>query len=224
MPLQLPTDKGPALIREDGSTVLPGTLAVAGDATFAGGATFAGDADVAGALTVTGSLSATGGAAPAVAVSARLVHTGGVTIMAAADGNDTTPSATETYISEIFVPCNMTITGIAVFNGSVAGTDKLCAHLYDASGAPVAQSAAAGVTATGVDSFQRLPLTTPYAAKGPATYYVGCQANGTTTRLNTHVVGNFAAQKKTGETFGAATALTIDGTFTTAVGIIASLY
>lgn len=218
MPFQVPTDKGPALIRADGSTELPGTLDVTGNATFDG------DAAVAGAMTVTGSLTATGGAAPAATVSPRLVHTGGVTIMAAADGTDTTPSATETYVSEIFVPCNMTVTGIAVFNGSVAGTDKLCAILYDATGAAVAQSAAAGVTATGVDSFQRLPLTTPYAAKGPATYYVGCQANGTTTRLNTHTVGNFAAQKKTGETFGAATTLTIAGTFTTAVGIIASLY
>ena len=156
--------------------------------------------------------------------SARTVHTGNMSVTQTTDGNDTTPVITETYIAECFIPCNMTITGIANFNGSAVGTDKLMAILYSSAGAVLATSAIAGTTAVGTDTFQRLDFTTPYSAVGPATYYVGIQCNGITARLNTHITGNFGASKKTGETFGTATTITPPTTFTTAVGPIATLY
>jgi hypothetical protein len=140
------------------------------------------------------------------------------------DGNDTTPVITETYIAQVFIPCNVKIIGIAFFNGSAVGTDKLVGILYDSTGVVLANTNLAGVTATVIDNFQRIPLTSPFFATGPANFYVGLQANGTTYRANTHILGNFGASKKTGETFGVPTAITPPTTFTTAVGPIASLY
>jgi hypothetical protein len=213
MPLNIPSDTGPLVYGLDG-------LMGVGNEKPTEKLDVVGNAKVSGTLAVTGGISAAGGftAAP------RCIHTGGVTVTQTTDGNDTTPVITETYIAEVFVPANMSITGIAIFNGSAVGTDKLVAALYDSTGAVVANSALAGVTATGTDTFQRLPFTAPYSARGPATYYVGLQVNGTTYRFNSHIAGNFGASKKTTEVFGTLTTITPPTTFTTAVGPIASLY
>jgi hypothetical protein len=213
MPLNIPSDTGPLVYGLDG-------LMGVGNEKPTEKLDVVGNAKVSGTLAVTGGISAAGGftAAP------RCIHTGGVTVTQTTDGNDTTPVITETYIAEVFVPANMSITGIAIFNGSAVGTDKLVAALYDSTGAVVANSALAGVTATGTDTFQRLPFTAPYSARGPATYYVGLQVNGTTYRFNSHIAGNFGASKKTTELFGTLTTITPPTTFTTAVGPIASLY
>jgi hypothetical protein len=173
-----------------------------------------------GAYTPTGGVAAAGG----FTVAPRGLHTGGITATQTTDGNDTTPATTETYIAEIIVPANMTITGIAFFNGSAVGTDKLVGILFNSSGVVVANTALAGTTATGTDAFQKIDLAATYAAKGPATYYVGLQVNGTTYRFNSHILGVFGASKKTGETFGTPTTITAPTTFTTAQGPIASLY
>ena len=199
-------------VREDGAVLNVGGVALTVPAA-------AGTLDTVAARTTAG-LPASGG----FTASPRTVHTGNMSVTQTSDGNDTTPSITETYIAEVFVPCNMTITGVANFNGSAVGSDKLMAILYSSAGAVLATSLAAGTTAVGTDTYQRLALTTPYAAVGPATYYVGIQCDGTTARLNTHIAGNFGASKKTAETFGTATAITAPTTFTTAVGPIASLY
>lgn len=175
---------------------------------------------VAGALTPTGGVAAAGG----FASSPRVFHTGGVGATQTTDGNDSTPSVTETYICEVNIPENVTITGIAFLNGTAVGTDKLVGILYNSSGVVVANTATAGTTATGTDAYQKIDLTATYAAKGPATYYVGLQCNGTTYRFNSHILGTFGASKKTGETFGTATTITAPTTFTTALGPIASLY
>lgn len=173
-----------------------------------------------GAITPTGGVAAAGG----FTLSPRGIHSGGVTATQTTDGNDSTPVITETYICEVIIPANMTITGIAFLNGSAVGTDKLVGILFNSSGVVVANTALAGTTATGTDAFQKIDLTATYAAKGPATYYIGLQVNGTTYRFNSHILGVFGASKKTGETFGTPTTITAPTTFTTALGPIASLY
>jgi hypothetical protein len=190
-----------------------------------GGATLTG-ALVGTTGTFSGAVAATGGVSPAggFTLAPRGVHSGGITATQVSDGNDTTPSVTETYICEVIIPANMTITGIAFFNGSAVGTDKLVGILFNSAGVVVANTALAGTTATGTDAFQLIPLTATYAAKGPATYYIGLQVNGTTYRFNSHILGVFGASKKTGETFGTPTTITAPTTFTTALGPIASLY
>jgi len=169
------------------------------------------------AASFTGGIGASGG----FTASPRVCHTGGVPATQTTDGNDTAPSITETYIAEVFVPCNMTVTGIAVLNGSaVAGNIK--AALHDSTGAVLGSSAS--TAASGTDAYQKLDLSTPLAVVGPATYYVSQQCSSASMRLNTHILGTFGASKKTGETYGTHTAITPPTTFTTAQGPMASLY
>lgn len=155
--------------------------------------------------------------------SPRLCHTGGIPAQVSGDGTDTTPSVTETYIAEMFVPGpgSVTVTGISLFNGSaVAGNVKMA--LADSSGNVVASTAS--TAQTGTDVYQRVAFSTAYSAVGPATYYVLLQHNNTGNRFNSHTFGDFGASKKTGETFGTFTTITPPTTFTTALGPIASLY
>lgn len=189
------------------------TLAVTGAATFTG------------AITTTAAQVPTGGIAAAGGFSAspRNINTGGVPAVTAADGTNTDIVTTETYIAEVFVPSNCTVTGVAIFNGgAVAG--NLTIGLADSTGAPIAAAKTASTAASGTDGYQRIAFAAPYAAVGPATYYVMVQGNNTGGDINTHTVGNFNAQKQTAQTYGTFTAITVAGTFTTAVGPIAALY
>ena len=136
-------------------------------------------------------------------------------------GTDTTPSVTETYIAEVFVPVNHQSTGAALLNGSaVAG--NVTAILYDSAGVPIATSAS--TAQSGTAAYQAFAWSAAQNLKGPAKYYVGFQFSSTSARFRTHILGAFGASKKTGETYGTATAITAPTTFTTAQGPIASLY
>lgn len=136
-------------------------------------------------------------------------------------GTDTTPVVTETYVSRVFVPVNALLTGVAILNGSaVAG--NMTVILYNADGVPVAQSAS--TAQAGTAAYQQVPFATAFQAQGPGRYFVGVQFNNVAARVRTHILGNFIAFKKTGETYGTATSLTVPATFTTGVGPIASTY
>lgn len=153
--------------------------------------------------------------------------------MAAADGNDSTPAATEIYLAEVLISAPVRPTGIAIFNGSVS-SDAVKAALFDSNGVLIAASAS--TTASGTDSYQRLAFATNAAGATftdvlllPGTYYVGYMVNGTTNRYNTWPVGSFGAGKITGATYATAfisTSLTVTPpvTFTANLGPIASLY
>ena len=176
------------------------------------------------ATTVTGALTPTGGVAAAggFSVSPRNFHTGEEPAIASTSGTDSTPVITEVYIAEVFVAANCTVTGVAVFNGSVA-SGNIKVGLADANGNVVATSASTAMS--GTDAYQRIAFTGTYAAKGPATYYVLQFIDNTTARFNTHTVGNFGAGKQTGQTYATGfTTITPPTTFTTALGPIASLY
>lgn len=148
-------------------------------------------------------------------------HTGAIPAQVSTDGNDTTPSITTTYICAVFVPCRATITGVRLFNGTVAsGNIKL--GLFDSTGVNVAASASTAMS--GTDAYQQVAFAAAYVAEGPATYYVGLQVDNTTARVNTHAFGPFPASSKTGETYGTFTTITPPTTFTANVGPIASLY
>lgn len=171
-----------------------------------------------------GVLSAFGGYQPIQAVSPRLCHSGNRPVFAAADGTDTTPVVTETYIAEVYVPVNMTVTGVAILNGTaVAG--NIGVAIANSSGTVLASTSAAGVAASGTAAFQRVPFSAAARIKGPGTYYILLQSNNTAYRFRSHpVVADFGASKKTGETFGTWTTITPPTTFTAGQGPIASLY
>lgn len=155
-------------------------------------------------------------------ISFRNCHTGGTPATATTSGNDSTPVITEVYIAEVFVPAGGTVTGISVFNGSVA-SGNIKVGLADSTGAIVATSASTAMS--GTDAYQRVAFTTPLTVKGPATYYVLLFIDNTTARFNTHAVGNFGAGKQTGQTYATGfTTITPPTTFTANLGPIATLY
>lgn len=164
-------------------------------------------------------------------VSPRNVHTGGEPAIATTSGTDATPVITEIYLAELFLPASALVTGIAIFNGS-AVTDDVKVALFNAQGTMLATNAVAdaGTLQAGTDAYQRVPFSAAVRVVGPQSLWVGLIFDGTTSRFNTHTVGNFGAGKLTGHVYGTAFATTaISGlvmptTFTTALGPIASLY
>lgn len=147
-------------------------------------------------------------------------HTGSVPATVSTFGTDSTPVTTETYICQVDLPHAATVTGIAVFNGSVA-SGNIKVALADDQGRILAQSASTAMS--GTDAYQRIPFTETADLVG-GTYFVLEQIDNTTARVNTHTLGNFGASKKTGETYGTFTTVTPPTTFTTALGPVASLY
>lgn len=146
--------------------------------------------------------------------------TGAAPPMTTTTGTDTTPATTETYVAEVFVPHNATITGASLLNGSaVAG--NVTAILYDAAGVPIVQSAS--TAQSGTAAYQDFAFSSTIELVGPARYFVGVQFSSTSARFRSHILGKFISGKKTGETYGTATAITTS-TFTTGQGPIASLY
>lgn len=180
----------------------------------------------AGTLTNSGITVSTGGIAASAgsSVSPRVWYTCNEPAIASTSGNDSTPSVTEMYVAEIFVPANSTVTGVALFNGSATGSGNVQVSMYTAAGAPITAAQSASTAISGTDAYQLVPFAAPWAAVGPATYYVATEYNNTGTRFNTHVVGTCGAGKITGTTYGTFAAMTPPTTFTTALGPIASLY
>lgn len=156
---------------------------------------------------------------PAVSAGARLVHTGGVPAKLTSEGTDKTPSVTETYLAELYVPELMTITGVSLFNGSAA-SGNVTVGIYDSAGSFLGKSET--TAQAGTDAYQRVPLALTLT---PGTYYVAAQFDDTSARFNTHVFGDFGAGKLTGQTYGTMpSGVTVPTTFTTGLGPIASLY
>lgn len=156
------------------------------------------------------------------APSPRCISTGSTPVKASTDGTNVTPAVTEEFVSELFIPQGMLLTGFALFNGSAVAGNVVIAF-YNKAGAKVANSALAGTAQSGTDAFQRIAFTAAYQAL-PGTYYVGVQFDNVAARVNNHPIGNFGTVKKTGQTFGTITALTPPTTFTADVGPMGSLY
>lgn len=150
-------------------------------------------------------------------------YTGGVTPLSTTSGTDKTPADGTVFISAVNIPANTTVTGVSYSIGTVGGTDKAIAMLFDSDGTLVANSAVAGTTVGTTATFQRLAFTSTYSAVGPGLYFVGIQMNGTTARLRTHAAGDHPTDAIS-QTFGTPVDITIPTTFTADEGPIAVLY
>ena len=203
-----------------GSTSFDLSGATATFKTPSGLTTVSGAATVVGITTPTGGVAAAGG----FSVSPRQCNTGAAPAVVSTDGFDATPSITETYISEIYVPTNCTITGIAVFNGSATGSGNITVGLATSAGAPITAAKSASTVISGTDAYQLVPFATPYAAVGPATYYIQVQYSSATTRYNAHTLGHHGVTKQTGQTYGTFTSFSAPTTFTTQIGNMCGLY
>jgi hypothetical protein len=131
----------------------------------------------------TGVLAPPGGITPASA------FPGPVTWQAptAESGTDTAFAEKKLFTASLALPCNMTVTGVKYLLGAGGGTNKVIAALFNSAGQKVANSSEAteGTVAGTEKTVQTLAFTTPYQAKGPATYFVAITANGATAKLRT---------------------------------------
>ena len=131
------------------------------------------------------------------------------------------------YLCSVFVPVNCTVTGIATLNGTNITTDKIVNYLFDANGALIGQSAAAGTAPTPADTFEETDLTAATTVIGPAVYFIGRQHNGTTIGFQSITTAKGhrpLAGSVAGTSFGAETSVVPPTSFTTAKGPIGYLY
>jgi len=130
------------------------------------------------------------------------------------------------FYSAIEVDFNMIAQGACVLNGATVTTDKHIYYLWDATGTLIANTALAGVADAGNASiYQCQNFTLPIALQGPAQYFVGVQANGTTDNIQMYNTGahNFPTGSQAG-TFGTGAAIAVTTTFTAAVGPFMTLF
>jgi hypothetical protein len=194
-----------------------------GSAILAGAQTFSSTVAVTGVLTPTGGVAPAGG----FTASPRSVHTGGAPAKISTEGTNLSAVVTELYVAEVFIPCNMTVTGVAVLWGDATeGNAKVM--LFNSAGTRVAISATTDVSGFTADSYgTNIAFTATYAAVGPATYYVGVICDSASNRINTHILGAFGAGKIGSLVYATEAgyaSITVPTTFTTGLGPIASLY
>ncbi len=206
------------------------TLTVGGAATVTGAATFASTVMITGALTQTGALTPTGGVGPAGGFSNSTVfHSGGVGVVATTGLTQKQIVTTESYLSEVFIPANTTVTGISILNGhTTSGSQNMFVGLANSSGTIVANSNTTTAQTT-ADTYQQIPFTVAYSAKGPAKYYIVVQGSATTGYIavfGATATQNFGAAKVTSETYGTflTTAAYATTTYTASLGPVADTY
>lgn len=165
-----------------------------------------------------------GGINAALGLSApKCFSTGNAGATSSTMGTDTTPSTTETYVARVFIPCNTTLTGVAILNGSaVAG--NVTVALADSSGVPVSGAKSASTAQSGTAALQQIPFASAVDVKGPAEYFVMAQFDSTSARFRSHAVGNFKAGKLTSQTYGTIAAFTPPTGFTASLGPVADTY
>lgn len=140
-------------------------------------------------------------------------------------GTNTTLVAGTIYVAEMLIGRQLSLTGGGVLNGATVGTDKGIACLFDSTGNLVANSATAGATTSGANTFQQYAFTAVYLAN-PGRYWLGYQSNGNTDTIRTIAVSTFIdslAKSYTG-VFGTLTQLTVPTTITADTGPIGYVY
>lgn len=175
--------------------------------------------DATGIVTPASGVAAAGG----FTQSPRTLSTGGRGASALTSGTDTAFVTTDTYIAEVFIPANMTVTGVSVLQGTAAGNGHISVALANSTGKVVASSATTQTTGS-TTTYTQVAFSSPYAAVGPATYYVLVQGDSTSDHIRMHAAGNFGAALKTSETYGTFTTITPPTTFTAAQGPVADLF
>jgi hypothetical protein len=176
-----------------------------------------------GNVATSGTVTATGGVVATTPTRVFNVQLSGTAITGI--GTDAAGVSGTVYVSQVFLACNKTLTGIAPLNGTTVGTNNVIVGLYNAAGTLVANSALAGTLGAGADVFQEIPFTATYAAVGPAMYWVSIQLNGTTHShqrmgANTPLCPTAAVAGS----FGTLPAITPPTTFTAGQGPIVYLY
>jgi len=133
----------------------------------------------------------------------------------------TTVGATTVYCTEVNLPYNKLITGLAFLSGTTVTNDHRYSILYDSAGNALAHGALTGVVTATASIYQAFAFTTPFYAIGPARYFGCFQDSVGSDSVRMTITGthdNFLTAGQTGATFGTVPALTVPTSFTTAVG------
>lgn len=115
------------------------------------------------------------------------VFVGGWNPVAATSGTDTTPAEKKLFVGSLILPVNKSIKGIGFLVGSVGGTNKVVAGLFNSAGKLLGRSSEAteGTLVGAAAEIQELNLLSAVSAVGPGVYFVGITMNGNTARLRT---------------------------------------
>lgn len=140
---------------------------------------------VAGTAAFTGAITPSGGIASPTGFPG--AFTGGWHPNTAESGTDATPAEKKLFVASLFLPVAKKIKGIGFLVGSVGGTNKAVAGLFDSAGKLLGHSSETteGTVVGTAKEIQELNLTAEYAAAGPGLYFVGITMNGNTARLRT---------------------------------------
>ncbi|MES2136123.1 MAG: hypothetical protein V4502_03560 [Pseudomonadota bacterium] len=142
--------------------------------------------------------------------------------------NGTAVGATTLYCTEVWLPQNKNLTGIAVLNGTTVTGNARYVILYDSAGNALANSALAGAASVTASIYESFAFTAKFFAVGPAQYFACLQDNAvgsTTVRMVvTGTQDNLLTKGQTSAVFGTIAALVVPTTFTTAVGPYVYLY
>lgn len=148
-------------------------------------------------------------------------NTGGALFPAVTSGNDSTAVNTETYISQIDIPVQTTLTGIQ-WMGLASSTGNVQFSLADSTGAVITAAQTASTATAATANYQTAAFAATYIAK-PGKYFLLMQNSGSN-HYRAHTIGVFGCSKKTAETYGTFTAVTAPTTFTTNLCPIAATY
>lgn len=148
-------------------------------------------------------------------------HSGQAAPVAVGTGTDATAVNTETYIVEVFVPVQTTLTGVK-WLGLATSTGNVQFSLADSTGAVITAAQSASTATAATANYQTAAFAATYVAK-PGKYFVLMQNSGSN-HYRAHALGNFGAAKKTGETYGTFTAVTPPTTFTADIAPILDVY
>lgn len=94
-------------------------------------------------------------------------------------GTNTADVAGQLWITDLFVPYRRSVTKVGVLQGGTATTDNILVAIYNSQGILIANSAVAGVTLSGANTFVEIALTATITLHGPMQYFVAVQGNGT---------------------------------------------
>lgn len=160
-------------------------------------------------LTVTGATTTTGGITGGIPR-----NCGTWSITAVTNGTSISPNANTLYHGSIFVPANVTITGVQYMRGiGAVGTTKVIVTLHSAAGVLLRSSATAGTAIGTLSQLHRVDFTSTYAAVGPAWYFIGVNFDTASADVFRAIppycnAGNGVVGDSIAQTFGTPTTLT----------------
>lgn len=180
------------------------------------------------AITASGIIAPNGGIAP-INTGFTAFGTGGIlNTLNTSSGTSTTPIAGTIYWAAVFIPMNITVTGVTYTTGAASASCNVIGALYNSSGTLLSNSALAGIAVSTTGVKQVLTFVGAGGTvniTGPSVYYIALQFSAITGsfRSFSNASEGFVTGSTTG-TFGTLPSITPGTTYATGVGPFASTF